>query len=233
MTYKEVIKDSKFFLPMNLNLGYLLTNDTDIVVLMNVINCDTINEKLSVRKLMRYTNRSNNTIQKSLTRLRTLKLIQGFKPKYETLKYIFDSINNKNKIEDRKKWCESYIQSVSESGTNEVYQNLVQNNVSETDTKKCIENWYTDKEDVEKKDEKKKDVLNNKNDIFTMENIMKFIDETLTGDTENVLIDQKGNILSYLNKNRIPMGTSLYNRASSYLNRKYQEKLELVTAEAK
>lgn len=232
MTYKEVIKDSKFFLPMNLNLGYLLTNDTDIVVLMNVINCDTINEKLSVRKLMRYTNRSNNTIQKSLTRLRTLKLIQGFRPKYETLKYIFDSINNKNKIEDRKKWCESYIQSVSESSTNEVYQNLVQNNVSETDTKKCIENWYTDKEDVEKKDEKKKDVLNNKNDIFTMENIMKFIDETLTGDTENVLIDQKGNILSYLNKNRIPMGTSLYNRASSYLNRKYQEKLELVTAEA-
>ena len=112
MTYKEVIKDSKFFLPMNLNLGYLLTNDTDIVVLMNVINCDTINEKLSVRKLMRYTNRSNNTIQKSLTRLRTLKLIQGFKPKYETLKYIFDSINNKNKIEDRKKWCELYIQTV-------------------------------------------------------------------------------------------------------------------------
>lgn len=232
MTYKEVIKDSKFFLPMNLNLGYLLTNDTDIVVLMNVINCDTINEKLSVRKLMRYTNRSNNTIQKSLTRLRTLKLIQGFRPKYETLKYIFDSINNKNKIEDRKKWCESYIQSVSETSTNEVYQNLVQNNVSETDTKKCIENWYTDKEDIEKKDEKKKDVLNNKNDTFTMENIMKFIDETLTGDTENVLIDQKGNILSYLNKNRIPMGTSLYNRASSYLNRKYQEKLELVTAEA-
>ena len=138
MTYKEVIKDSKFFLPMNLNLGYLLTNDTDIVVLMNVINCDTINEKLSVRKLMRYTNRSNNTIQKSLTRLRTLKLIQGFRPKYETLKYIFDSINNKNKIEDRKKWCESYIQTVSESSTNEVYQNLVQNNVSETDTKKCI-----------------------------------------------------------------------------------------------
>lgn len=232
MTYKEVIKDSKFFLPMNLNLGYLLTNDTDIVVLMNVINCDTINEKLSVRKLMRYTNRSNNTIQKSLTRLRTLKLIQGFRPQYETLKYIFDSINNKNKIEDRKKWCESYIQSVSETSTNEVYQNLVQNNVSETDTKKCIENWYTDKEDIEKKDEKKKDVLNNKNDTFTMENIMKFIDETLTGDTENVLIDQKGNILSYLNKNRIPMGTSLYNRASSYLNRKYQEKLELVTAEA-
>ena len=232
MTYKEVIKDSKFFLPMNLNLGYLLTNDTDIVVLMNVINCDTINEKLSVRKLMRYTNRSNNTIQKSLTRLRTLKLIQGFRPKYETLKYIFDSINNKNKIEDRKKWCESYIQSVSETSTNEVYQNLVQNNVSETDTKKCIENWYTDKEDIEKKDEKKKDVLNNKNDTFTMENIMKFIDETLTGDTENVLIDQKGNILSYLNKNRIPMGTSLYNRASSYLNRKYKEKLELVTAEA-
>ena len=66
MNYQDVIKDSKFYLPMNLNLGYLLTNDTDIVILMNVINCYNIKEKLSVRKLMRYTNRSNNTVQQSL-----------------------------------------------------------------------------------------------------------------------------------------------------------------------
>ena len=132
-----------------------------------------------------------------------------------------------------------------------MYQNLVQNNVSETDTKKCIENWYTDKEDIEKKDEKKKDVLNKKCiykieckvekeegltvddfDYTSMEGLMQYINETLTGETEDDLINQKGVIMGEFSKNRIPMGTSLYNRASSYLNRKYQEKLELVTAEA-
>ena len=121
MNYQDVIKDSKFYLPMNLNLGYLLTNDTDIVILMNVINCDTIKEKLSVRKLMRYTNRSNNTVQQSLIRLRALKLIDGFVPKYETLKHIFDSINNARTIEERKNWCKAY-------------QDSIQNNVPNTDT---------------------------------------------------------------------------------------------------
>ena len=66
-----------------------------------------------------------------------------------------------------------------------------------------------------------------------MEGLMLYINETLTGETEDDLINQKGVIMGEFNKNRIPMGTSLYNRASSYLNRKYQEKLELVTAEAK
>lgn len=142
MNYQDVIKDSKFYLPMNLNLGYLL-KDTEIVMLMNVINCDTIHEELSVRKLMRYTNRSNNTVQNALKALRVLKLIEGFKPNYETLKYVFDKLNNAPSIEERKKWCELYQnsirQSVSETGTV---------SVSKTGTQiKKIE-----KEDVNKED---------------------------------------------------------------------------------
>ena len=111
MTYKDVIKDSKFYLPMNLNLGYLL-KDTEIVMLMNVINCDTLNEKLSVRKLMRYTNRSNETVQNALKTLRKLKLIERFKPDYKTLKYVFDSLNNSPSIEERKNWCKVYRNSI-------------------------------------------------------------------------------------------------------------------------
>lgn len=142
MNYQDVIRDSKFYLPMNLNLGYLL-KDTEIVMLMNVINCDTIHEELSVRKLMRYTNRSNNTVQNALKTLRNLKLIEGFKPNYETLKYVFDKLNNAPSIEERKKWCE-------------LYQNSIQQSVSETGTvsvsKTGTQIKKIEKEDIYKKD---------------------------------------------------------------------------------
>lgn len=142
MNYQDVIRDSKFYLPMNLNLGYLL-KDTEIVILMNVINCDTIHEELSVRKLMRYTNRSNNTVQNALKTLRNLKLIEGFKPNYETLKYVFDKLNSAPSIEERKKWCE-------------LYQNSIQQSVSETGTvsvsKTGTQIKKIEKEDINKKD---------------------------------------------------------------------------------
>lgn len=240
MNYQDVIKDSKFYLPMNLNLGYLLTNDTDIVILMNVINCDNIKEKLSVRKLMRYTNRSNNTVQQSLTRLRVLKLIDGFVPKYDTLKYIFDSINNSKTIEERKNWCKMYQDSiqndVSISGTSEVYQELVQQNVSESGTVKCIENWYTDKEDIEKEDVNKKDVTNNKDvineKIDEYEAFQKICESLLECKTENELIAKRASIASTINKRRIDIPRNVYSRCMSYLDSKYNELSQLVMAEA-
>lgn len=143
MNYKDVIKDSKFYLPMNLNLGYLL-KDTEIVMLMNVINCDNIHEKLSVRKLMRYTNRSNNTVQNALNTLRDLKLIEGFTPNYNVLKHVFDSLNNAKSIEERIKWCE-------------VYQKSIQQSVSETGTKN-VSKTGTQIKKIEKEDLKKKDL---------------------------------------------------------------------------
>ena len=143
MNYQDVIRDSKFYLPMNLNLGYLL-KDTEIVMLMNVINCDTIHEELSVRKLMRYTNRSNNTVQNALKTLRVLKLIEGFKPNYETLKYVFDKLNNAPSIEERKKWCE-------------LYQNSIQQSVSETGTE-TVSKTGTQIKKIEKEDVNKEDL---------------------------------------------------------------------------
>lgn len=68
--------------------------------------------------------------------------------------------------------------------------------------------------------------------LTTMEGLMQYINDTLVGETESELINQKGVIMGEFNKNRIPMG-SLFNRASSYLNRVYQEKLELAQAESK
>ena len=143
MNYQDVIKDSKFYLPMNLNLGYLL-KDTEIVMLMNVINCDNIHEKLSVRKLMRYTNRSNNTVQNALNTLRDLKLIEGFTPNYNVLKHVFDSLNNAKSIEERIKWCE-------------VYQKSIQQSVSETGTE-SVSKTGTQIKKIEKEDRNKKDL---------------------------------------------------------------------------
>ena len=143
MNYQDVIRDSKFYLPMNLNLGYLL-KDTEIVMLMNVINCDTIHEELSVRKLMRYTNRSNNTVQNALKALRILKLIEGFKPNYETLKYVFDKLNDAPSIEERKKWSE-------------LYQNSIQQSVSETGTV-SVSKTGTQIKKIEKEDLNKEDL---------------------------------------------------------------------------
>ena len=143
MNYQDVIKDSKFYLPMNLNLGYLL-KDTEIVILMNVINCDNIHEKLSVRKLMRFTNRSNNTVQNALNTLRDLKLIEGFKPNYKTLKYVFDALNNAPSIDERIKWCK-------------LYQKTIQDTVSETGTKN-VSKTGTQIKKIEKEDLNKEDL---------------------------------------------------------------------------
>lgn len=142
MNYQDVIKNSKFYVPMNLNLCFLL-KDREIVVLMNVINCDEIGEKLSVRKLMRYTNRSNNKIQDALTELRALKLINGFKPNYEVIKEIFDSLNNTKTIEEKKNWCEVYRKSI---------QNTVSKNDTENVSKTGTQIKKIEKEDINKKD---------------------------------------------------------------------------------
>ena len=142
MNYQDVIKNSKFYVPMNLNLCFLL-KDREIVVLMNVINCDAIGEKLSVRKLMRYTNRSNNKIQDALTELRALKLINGFKPNYEVIKEIFDSLNNAKTIEEKKNWCEVYRESI---------QNTVSKNDTENVSKTGTQIKKIEKEDINKKD---------------------------------------------------------------------------------
>lgn len=154
MNYQDVIKDSKFYLPMNLNLVFLL-KDTEIVMLMHVINCDNIHEKLSVRKLMRYSNKtSNRQVQDTLKTLRELKLIEGFKPNYNTLKYVFDSLNNAKSIEERKNWCKAY-------------SNRVQQSVPNKSTQNCTQIEYTDKEDIEKEDVNKKDLnISNKNVII-------------------------------------------------------------------
>ena len=224
MTYQEVIKDSKFYLPMNLNLAYLISGD-ETVLLMTIINCYELKNKVSIRKLMKFCNvNSNSYMQTMIKHLRKLKMIEqnGYVPNYKTLKYIFEKVNNAKSIEDRIKWCE-------------LYSREVQNNVPLEGTQNCTLERYTYKEDINKKDINKKNNNIKSNiieDYSTMDNLIKYINSILIGETEEDLINQKGIILGNFNHNKIPMGNLFY-RASSYLNRIYQEKLELVQAESK
>lgn len=180
MNYKDVIKDSKFYVPMNLNLCFLL-KDREIVVLMNVINCDAIGEKLSVRKLMRYTNRSNNKIQDALTELRALKLINGFKPNYEVIKEIFDSLNNAKTIEEKKNWCE-------------VYRKSIQNTVSKTNTEN-VSKTGTQIKKIEKENMNKKDIeykTINKKRVEVKKTFPKCeVEETKSSTVEDVVTETK------------------------------------------
>lgn len=159
MTYKEVIKDSKFYLPMNLNLAYLISGD-ETVLLMTIINCYELKNKVSIRKLMKFCNvNSNSYMQTMIRHLRKLKMIEqnGYVPNYETLKYIFEKVNNAKSIDDRIKWCE-------------LYSREVQNNVPLGGTQNCTPERYTYKEDVNKKD------INNKNNnIYNNNNILEEI----------------------------------------------------------
>lgn len=226
MTYKEVIKDSKFFLPMNLNLAYLISGD-ETVLLMTIINCYELKNKVSIRKLMKFCNvNSNSYMQTMIKHLRKLKMIEqnGYVPNYKTLKYIFEKVNNAKSIDDRIKWCE-------------LYSREVQNNVPLEGTQNCTPERYTYKEDIYKKDINKKNnnIYNNiiENNNNTLEEIKILINETLVGDNTDELANQKGRMSSYLSKNKIPIGNTTYNQASMYLDRRYQEKLELITAESK
>lgn len=178
MNYQDVIRDSKFYVPMNLNLGFLL-KDREIFVLMNVINCDNIGEKLSVRKLMRYTNRSNNKIQEALTELRTLKLIDGFKPNYHLLKEIFDSLNNAKSIEEKVKYCE-------------VYRNSIQQTVSKTGTV-SVSKTGTQIKKIEKEDVNKEDL-----NIYTECNTLNEEKEFETACSEGTFVFDWSSELSML-----------------------------------
>lgn len=112
MKYNEIIKNSKFYLPMNLNLGYLLS-DTEIVLLMNLIHYSELGKKVSIPSLVKFTARSDSTIKRAIKKLRRLKLVSedGYKPILEQIALVYDSVNAAKSIEEREAWCNAYKES--------------------------------------------------------------------------------------------------------------------------
>lgn len=110
MKYNEIIKGSKFYLPINLNLGYLL-KDTEIILLMNLIHYSELGIKVSIPSLAKFTARSEPTIKRTLKRLRTLKLVSegGYEPCLEQIALVYDCVNAAKTLKDREAWCKAYI----------------------------------------------------------------------------------------------------------------------------
>ena len=110
MKYNEIIKGSKFYLPINLNLGYLL-KDTEIILLMNLIHYSELGIKVSIPSLVKFTARSDSTIKRALKQLRTLKLVSedGYEPCLEQMALVYESVNAAKTVKDRETWCKAYI----------------------------------------------------------------------------------------------------------------------------
>jgi predicted transcriptional regulator len=111
MKYNDIIKGSKFYLPINLNLGYLL-KDTEIILLMNLIHYSELGKKVSIPSLAKFTARSESTIKRALNQLRTLKLVSedGYEPCLEQIALVYDSVNTAKSVKDREAWCKAYIE---------------------------------------------------------------------------------------------------------------------------
>lgn len=81
--------------------------------------------------------------------------------------------------------------------------------------------------------EKEKMSLNSiKNNTFTIETFQKEVEPLLECKYENELLEKKLDIIKNLNTKRLEIGENMYNRCLSYLNRKYNEKCEVVQAES-
>lgn len=79
--------------------------------------------------------------------------------------------------------------------------------------------------------EKEKMSLNS-NKTFTIETFQKEVEPLLECKYEDELINKKFDIIKNLNTKRLEIGESMYNRCLSYLNRKYNEKCDVVQPEA-
>lgn len=150
MKYTEIIKNSKFYIPMNLNLGYLLT-DTQTVLLMTIIHCSELNIKVRVPQLAQFTARSDSTIDRALKALRNLRLVSDDnKPCLKQIELVYNAVNNAKSIKDRKAWCEAYKKSKGQIEPMKEGQN-------EPTKEAQFEPTY--KEDINNKDFNKEDIL--------------------------------------------------------------------------
>lgn len=69
------------------------------------------------------------------------------------------------------------------------------------------------------------------NNTLTIETFQKEVEPLLECKTERELLNKKFDIIKNLNTKRFEIGESMYNRCLSYLNRKYNERCEVVQAE--
>lgn len=70
------------------------------------------------------------------------------------------------------------------------------------------------------------------NNTFTIQTFQKEVEPLLECKTERELIGIKMDIIKNLKNRRLVIGENMYNRCLSYLNRKYDERCEVVQAES-
>ena len=172
MKYTDIIKNSKFYIPTNLNLGYLL-KDTEIMLLMNLIHCNELGIKVSTSNLAKFTARGDSTIKRALKQLRLLRLVseEGYEPCYEQIGMVYDSVNAAKSIEERKAWCKAYKKSEGHIEPLGLGQSEpMKKGQNEPSKKGQFEPTY--KEDINKEDSYN-EYYNNEDSKYNTNNILK------------------------------------------------------------
>lgn len=149
MKYTEIIKNSKFYIPMNLNLGYLL-EDTEIMLLMTIIHCSELDIKVSIPRLEKFTARSQSTIKRKLKVLKGLRLVsEDNKPCLEQIEIVYNAVNNAKTVKDRKAWCDAYKKNKGQIEPMKEGQNEpTKKGQIEPPYNEYIDNEYINKEDL-------------------------------------------------------------------------------------
>lgn len=155
---------------------------------------------------------------------------QGKKPNYYKVNFENFSKYDEISIEDAMKNPDLKIRTVNYKGSCfklNLVRNTVTNTVKSDNNINNIDNIYNidNKENIDNKNNIKKE--------YNFDKIEENISKYIIGKTEEELFNRKIELIGRLNKNKCNIDNNSYNRFSLTIDRIYQEKLELITAESK
>lgn len=124
-TYNEIFKsenNQKFYDIINNNI-LLLLNGNELKLYIELIHLNNIQQKMSMRTIMRFTRFSCSQAQQAIKTLRTIGIIgdKGYNLNLEKIEEIYNQLNSIIKLDDKLAYCDSLL-----NGTNEVINESIE-----------------------------------------------------------------------------------------------------------
>lgn len=182
-SYNEIFnseKQQKFYDIINNNI-LLLLNGNELKLYIELIHLNNIQQKMSMRTIMRFTRFSCSQTQQAIKTLRTIGIIgdKGYNLNLERIEAIYNQLNSIIKLDDKLKYCDSLLS--GEEANNETIETIQQeeeepiqepiyNKVEEQPTiditvQEPIQEPKEEEEEVINK--KNKEVMNNEEEVTT------------------------------------------------------------------
>lgn len=124
-TYNEIFKsenNQKFYDIINNNI-LLLLNGNELKLYIELIHLNNIQQKMSMRTIMRFTRFSCSQAQQAIKTLRTIGILgnTGYNLNLERIEAIYNQLNSIVKLDDKLAYCDSLL-----NGTNEVINEAIE-----------------------------------------------------------------------------------------------------------